>query len=228
MEFRLAGDIKDFHGLLDNIKKNKLALLLWQNNEEQIRYKIQVSIKSFIFNKQGISITLNVPPREFSLMNKENPIFLFSEESGVLFKGSYDNWINGLLKITPDPKVLVRENRSFERSIFQYVKITTTLTKEDGEVLGHFKLKDISASGFSVVILSDYTEKIKTGRNYFLASLSDIDTDFLPPCRLVHKTSGKKLKNLKANQTLLGFMFNQPSDVLIKLIEQFNLQKGAW
>ena len=108
------------------------------------------------------------------------------------------------------------------------MKITTTLTKEDGEVLGHFKLKDISASGFSVVILSDYTEKIKTGRDYFLASLSDIDTDFLPPCRLVHKTSGKKLKNLKANQTLLGFMFNKPSDVLIKLIEQFNLQKGAW
>ena len=87
------------------------------------------------------------------------------------------------------------------------MKITTTLTKEDGEVLGHFKLKDISASGFSVVILSDYTEKIKTGRDYFLASLSDIDTDFLPPCRLVHKTSGKMLKNLKTWELMKFFAF---------------------
>ena len=71
--FRLAGEISQFYEEIDFLRKKSQKLLVWQNNEEGERITCDAIIKSFIVNKTGASIGLQIGSQPNVLKDQPSP-----------------------------------------------------------------------------------------------------------------------------------------------------------
>ncbi len=222
MEFRDDVEIERFYGLLEKIKKNNQEILLWQSSDDGTKIKFPVTLKSYIINKISVTISLSISGKEFSQLNKDNIIYLYEEDEGVLFKGKYESWVNGLLKISPDPKVLIKEKRSSDRQNFYYTKVFADFLYGKKLNFNQIRIKDITSFGIGLLV----SEKIATGLTIGVESdIKAIHGIELPKPiegRITHKTSTAKVKGYKAGQVLVGIQFAKESIIINTVSSMFD------
>ncbi|MBT4793396.1 MAG: hypothetical protein HON90_17625, partial [Halobacteriovoraceae bacterium] len=146
--FRVAGELAQFYGELDALKKTKKTLLVWQTNAEGNRATYDGIIKSYLANK--VETVINIGIENAENMATDLPIFIYEDDKGILFKGEFKHYMNGLLKIKADEKVFLKERRSCQRINFHYTSVYVNVQFSQKLDFHKIKLKDISIQGFSI------------------------------------------------------------------------------
>ena len=222
MEFRSNVEIERFYGLLEKIKKSAQEMLLWQTNSEGEKLKVSVQLKSYIVNKSSVTISLTIGPKEFSQIDKESPIYLYDEFEGVLFKGQYESWTNGLLKLTPDPKVLIKEKRSTERTNFFYTKVYSDICYGKKIDFEQIRIKDITSFGVGLLVSEKMAAGLKEGIEVDIKSIHGIELTKSIEGVITHKTPTGKVKGYKAGMVLVGVKFIQESKLIHVVSNMFD------
>lgn len=220
-DFRPAGTLKEFYGVLDNLKIKNDAFLCWQTSPQGKRKTFKGKLRSYLANKITTTIDLEVSTQDFKGVDKGLTIYLFEEDKGLLLKSKYDSFINGNLKLIADEKVLLREKRMNQRVLFQYTPVHVDLVYGDKIPFTKIKLRDIHESGFGLICTESMTKGLIPGIEINLTKINGIEMPIEIKGNIVHKTETEKVRGQKKGNFLVGVKLNQKSKLLQRVMESY-------
>lgn len=86
--FREAGTFKEFIKDLEILKHTEHELIIWQNDANDEKQIYNGSFESW--NKEKDRLFINVNFEDSVSFEKDNPIYIFEKDNGILFKGRYE------------------------------------------------------------------------------------------------------------------------------------------
>jgi hypothetical protein len=219
-EFRLAGTLKEFYGELENQKKAKSKILLWQTDANGKRSTCEAIMQGYLANKDQTTITLK--PESGESFDQKLPFFIYEEKKGMLFKGRYENFVNGILRVLAENKVFLKEKRLVSRVNFHYTKVFVNIQYGKKIDLQHIKLKDISEFGFGLLCTESMAKALTLGVELGIKSINGIEMPDGLDGIITHKTSSNKVKGTKGGLKLVGVKFDKQSKLIGKVIKTLN------
>lgn len=213
--FRLAGSIDQFLNDLKSLKKTGSSVTLWQTiNKRKEIVKAKYASHKQEKERTIVSFDLN---KVFGF-SQTQPIFIFEEKKGLLFKGEYEYCVNKKLKVIIDDKVFLKEKRRGERFSFHYSEVKLDLLFPSGSPNKDIKLKDVSSYGYSFLIAAMIAKSFKLGDEIGITSINGLKLPKAIPGKIIHLTGAKKTK--EKNQYKVGVAFNRKSKIFTEIIEQ--------
>lgn len=216
--FRVAGTLKEFYGELENLKKSQGNILIWQTSDSGERSTFDAKVFSYLANKD--QTTINIKPEDSAKsFNQTLPIFIYEEEKGILFKGRYDSFVSGTLKVLADDKVFLKEKRDVARINFHYTKVLVDVIYGEKLTFKGLKLKDISEFGFGILCTESMANALKIGIELGITNLNKVEMPIVLEGVVTHKTSSDRVKGAKKGIVLVGVKFHEQSKLITKVIE---------
>jgi len=210
--FRIAGNISEFFSELKSIKSAKSPLKIWQTIKNK-KHLFEGHLFDFENEKKHTIVSLEL--LENSSFDPVHSIYIFDDERGILFKGTYEYCVSKRLKIIADEKVYLREKRKVKRYNFHYNIVNINLSISNQIDLEGIQLKDISEYGFSCLLKDSICEKLKVDQEISLVGINGL---ILP--RKINGVLAHKSKNSKRSHLHVGVKFKQKSKLIGKIIEQ--------
>lgn len=223
-DFRPAGTLKEFYGVLDNLKIKSDSFLCWQTNIIGKRKTFHGKLRSYLANKITTTIDLEVSVEDFKGADKSLTIYLYEQDKGLLLKANYDSYVNGNLKLIADEKVLLREKRQQQRVLFQYTPVYVDIMYGDKISFNKIKLRDIHDEGFGIICTESMTKGLIPGIEVNITKINNIEMPIEIKGQIVHKTETEKVRGQKKGNFLVGVKLNQKSKLLQKVIESYKFE----
>lgn len=214
--FRLAGELKEFYGELDQISKDNSVLTVWQVIQGK-RNILNGVITSYLANSKQTVINMQLEPD--SEVNKGFPIFLYEEQHGILFKGEYDQFAKGTLRLYADNRVFLKEKRLIRRLNFFYTKVTCSVLLGGKIEFKDLRLKDINEGGFGIVTNEKVAKGFIQGLEISLVKISSIELPVEIKGTVAHNTPTAQVKGYKKGKYLIGVKLNQKSKLINYVME---------
>lgn len=217
--FRPAGALKEFYGELDGLKKSQSQIVVWQTDKSGERNQYNGMIKSYLANKTQTVINLTIPGT--CQFDDQSSIFIYEEIKGILFKGQYEHFVNGNLKLIADDRVFLKEKRNCQRVVFQYTKVSVDLKYGQTLDLNKQKLKDISKFGFGILVSEKIAKGLKLELDLNIKSINGIEMPVSLEGEIVHKTC----QDRKNGIYIIGVKFKSESKLISKVISTLEKSK---
>lgn len=214
-EFRLAGNIEEFLNQLESLKGHSKNLLIWQSSKQK-KSKLKASFKSV--ETQTDRMIVSIVLEDIISFIQKDPIFIYDEKLGLLFKGQYEFCVNKNLKLAVDDKVYLKEKRKHTRHAFHYTKVEGHLNYQ-GINIGNLLIKDINELGAGVIASKTITDKLKVGLEVALTHIHVVELPRPITAKIVHITPYKKVRGLGKDAFLLGIKFTKKSKLIDKVVK---------
>jgi len=220
--FRIAGGINEFLKDLDVLKETPHKLIVWQNDANGDKQIFDGVYDSYLKEKDRIIINVKLDKNE--IFEKDNSVYIFEKDKGILFKGRYEFCVNSTLKVLADDKVFLKEKRAVDRFNFNYTKVSAKISFISAaggpEINDLLDLKDVCAGGFSFKIAPKKKKQFKLDQEISLTEVGGIELPRAIEGKIAHISKFKSVSvDLDAQrQRLVGVKFNQDSKLFAKVI----------
>jgi len=211
-EFRPGGNIDEFYDKLESLKLKQSQLLFWQTTSSGERKTVGCVISSYSTNNTKTSI--NLKGLEVENFQKQLPVFIYEDESGILFKGKYESFADDNLQVIAEEKVFFKEQRDTYRVKFHYTNVYVDLKFGQKLDFHKIKLKDITEMGFGVIVDQNMAIAFKEGMELNITKLNEVEMPIPLEGLIAHKTPTSKIKGHKKGSVLLGVKFSKPNKLL--------------
>lgn len=219
--FRVAGTLNEFLSDLEILKNTEHSLIVWQNDARGKKNIFDGKYQSFTQDKDKTIINIKLDKNY--TFEKDNPVYIFEKDKGILFKGRYEYCINCVLNVLADNRVFLREKRIKSRFYFNYTKVKTNIniTIEPDKIINlSVNIRDISPEGFAFRYDKNKSKIFSPGMQVELANIGGIELPRSLAGELRHISNYKDVGALAGSDTVVvGVKFTNPSKLIKKVIE---------
>ncbi len=214
--FRPAGTLKQFLSDLKSSKDNKKSLMVWQTVKDK-KHLLRGTYSSHSKNKEKTIVNIELDKNHS--FDQGQPIYLFEEVNGILFKGEYQFYVNQNLKLVIDDKVFLREKRKSNRFAFHYSNVSVAVKYSNADF--EFSLKDVSDKGYSILVASRIAKSFIADNDIDLMGVHGIKLPREIKGKIVHVT--KSPHKAESNKSIVGIKFNKKSKLFSIIAKEMGL-----